>query len=392
MRRFIWLLLVLIISVWLGLQIAKDPGLAFFSYRQWSVEMPLWAALFSLIIVLFLFYLFGCLLSSIDSSFYRWGNWLRWRRKNQSYSKTNRGLIELIEGHWKKAENYLIAGIDQSDAPLINYLALAKAAHEQAAYDRRDTYLCKAHAVAAQAEVAIGLTQAQFQINQGQLEQALATLNHLRIIAPQHGLVLKLVERIYVHLADWQNLLKLLPCLYKAKVVTSEQFTLLEQKTYAELLKSTANYPEGLVSLQDIWHKMPRQLQKTPQLLGCYAQQLLRYPKQTGEVVELLDKSLKKSWNADLVKIYGLLDTADPVKQLTQAERWLIRYPSQALLFLTLGRLSVRCQLWGKACRYFEESLKLEKSAVTYLEYGKLFEQLGDSVSALQAYRSGLAR
>ena len=44
MWGFIWLLIILIASVWLGLQIAEDPGLAFFSYKQWSVEMPLWFA------------------------------------------------------------------------------------------------------------------------------------------------------------------------------------------------------------------------------------------------------------------------------------------------------------------------------------------------------------
>ncbi len=388
MRRFIGLLLVLVISVWLGLYIAKDPGLAFFSYRQWSVEMPLWFALFSLIILLSLFYFIWYLLNGIDNFFYRWGNWLRWRRKTQSYSKTNHGLIELIEGHWKKAENYLKAGITQSDAPLINYLALAKAAHEQMAYDRQETYLRRAQAVTGHAEVAIGLTQAQFQINQGQLEQALATLNHVQTIAPRHALVLKLLERVYVHLGDWQNVLKLLPDLYKSKVITSEQLALLEQKTYAELLKSsTADFPEGLVSLRAVWDSMPRKLQNDPQLLGCYAQQLLSYPNETAEVVELLNKSLKKSWNPDLIKLYGLLNTIDPIKQLAQAERWLTRYPNQALLLLTLGRLSVRCQLWGKARSYFEESLALEESAVTYLEYGKLLDQLGETSTA---YRDGL--
>ncbi len=390
MRRFLWFLLVLIVSVWLGLQIAKDPGLAFFSYRQWSVEMPLWFALFCLLIVLSLFYFMGCFFSGIESLFYRCSNWLRWRRKSQSYSRTNRGLIELIEAHWKKAENNLIAGISQSDAPLINYLALAKAAHEQMAYDRRDSYLSKAYAISPQTEVAIGLTQAQFQINQGQLEQSLATLGHLRSLAPRHGLVLKLLERIYVHLADWQNLLKLIPALNKAKIITNQEAILLEQKSYIELLKSTMNHPSGLVSLRAIWRKLPRKLQQDPQLLGCYAQQLLYYPNEAAEAVELLNKSLKKSWNADLVKLYGLLEMTDSVKQLAQAESWLTHYPNQALLLLTLGRLSVHCQLWGKARSYFENSLALEESPAAYLGYGNLLVQLGDSSAALEAYREGL--
>ncbi len=387
MRRFIWLLFVLVISVWLGLQIAKDPGTAFFSYRQWSIEMPLWFALLALILLLAVCYFIWYLLSGIDRFFYRWGNWWRWRRKTQSYSKTNRGLIELIEERWKKAENDLTAGIAQSDAPLINYLALAKAAHEQAAYDRQENYLHRAQTVAADAEVVVGLMQAKFQIDQGQFEQALATLNHLQTIVPRHALMLKLLERVYVHLGEWQNVLKLLPSLYKAKVITSEQLTLLEQKTYVELLKASTNHPEGMASLQAIWHSMPRRLQKDPKLLGCYAQQLLFYPDETVEAAALLNKSLKKSWDPDLVRLYGLLNTGDTVQQLVQAERWLMRYPDQPLLLLTLGRLAMRCQLWGKARSYFEESLKLKESAAAYLEYGRLLDQLGETSTA---YRDGL--
>jgi HemY protein len=389
MRRFIGFLFILVLSVWLGLQIAQDPGLAFFSYRQWSVEMPLWFAVLSLMVLLALFYFLWRLWGSMDSSFYRWGNWLRWHRKYKSYNKTNRGFLELIEGHWRKSENYLLAGVAQSNAPLINYLALAKAAHEQAAYDRRDTYLRRAHTAAPQAAIAIGLTQAQLQINQGQLEQALATLRHLYTVAPKHGLVLKLLEQLYIRLADWQSLLKLLPSLYKVKMLTSEQRVLLERKTYTELLKAAAHRPAGLAALREIWHHAPRKLQKDPLFMGCYAEQLLYYPAEIGEAVELLHQALKKSWDANFMRLYGLSVTTDSVKQLARAESWLKHYPNQALLLLTLGRLSMRCQLWGKARTYFEKSLALAPNPETYLEYGKLLEQLGDPSGAMQSYRNG---
>ena len=56
MKRLISLLLLLEISTWLGLQIAKDPGYALFSYRLWTVEMPLWSVLIILIVTFTLFY------------------------------------------------------------------------------------------------------------------------------------------------------------------------------------------------------------------------------------------------------------------------------------------------------------------------------------------------
>src|SRR3990167_598109 len=217
MRRFIWILLLLILSVWIGLKIAADPGLALFSYRQWSVEMPLWFAAVGLIVFLLILYSILRFFDGVGSLWQRFENWLRFRRKNKSYSKTNRGLRELVEENWRASEMYLMDGIPQSDAPLINYLAAAKAAQAQCAYDRRDAYLKKAYEIAPQSEIVIGLTQAKLQLEQGQLEQALATLDHLCSIAPRHPAVLKLLERVYIHLGDWKSLLKLIPVLRKAQ-------------------------------------------------------------------------------------------------------------------------------------------------------------------------------
>ncbi|HSW69991.1 MAG TPA: heme biosynthesis HemY N-terminal domain-containing protein [Gammaproteobacteria bacterium] len=387
MRRFIVFIIILILSVWLGLQIAQDPGLALLTYHNWSVEMPLWFAVLSLIALMVVLYLIVRFFDSIDHSFYRWKSWLRFRRKNKACSKTNRGLLELIEGHWKNAENYLLEGIDQSDAPLINYLAAAKAAHELGAYDKRDKYLHQAHNLAPQADVAIGLTQAQLQFDQGQLEQALATLNHLRTIVPLHPVVLKLLEKLYVRLADWKNLLTLIPALRKAKIFTPDQLDHLEQNIYQELMIAASSKLDSLKNLREFWMTVPRRLQKNPRIVYFYTEHLLHYPEAANEAEELINKTVKKSWDSDLVKVYGQIVSTHPKKQLSIAERWLKLYPHQAMLLLTLGRLCLRCQLWGKARTYLDDSLKLAILPETYIEYGKLFEQLGDMSAAAENYR-----
>ncbi len=391
MRRFILAIIVLIFSVWLGLKIAHDPGLVLLTYSDWSVEMPLWFGLLALIAFMFVIYFLVRFFDEIDTSFYRWKNWLRWRRKNKAYSKTNRGLIELIEGHWASAENFLLEGIDQSDAPLINYLALARAAHERGAYDKRDMYLRQAHDLSPQADIAIGLTQAQLQFNQGQLEQALATLNHLRTLAPSHQLVLKLLQKLYVRLGDWKGLLKLLPSLRKAKLLTAEQYDQLELRVYQELLNASASKSHDINTLHEFWATVPRRLQKNPRLIAAYVKKLLAYQIALPEIEELIVKVSNKSWDSELIKVYGVLNTLDAKKQLTHAEKWLKLYPSQAVLFLTLGRLCMRNQLWGKARSYLEDSLKLEALPETFFEYGALLEHLGDTGQAVQNYRAGLS-
>ena len=390
MWRFISMLALLILSVWLGLKIAADPGYALFSYRYWSVEMPLWFAVLSFVVFIIVIYFLLRFFDGIDFSLYRLKNWLRWRRKNKSYSKTNRGLIELIEGRWRGAELYLLEGVQRSDAPLVNFLAAAKAAHEQEAFDRRDNYLRKAHDFSPRAELAIGLTQAQLQLDQGQLEQALATLKHLYNVAPRNTLVLKLLERLYIHLGDWAALLKLLPNLRKAKLMTAENADKLERSAYRELLQSTGNKANGIVGAREVWEQIPKKFQGDTSIVFCYVKIMSQDPSSANDMEALLNKTLKKSWDPELVKLYGLLPCADSKKQLSHAEGWLKRYGNQALLFLTLGRLCMRCQLWGKARNYFEESLKLEPLAETYFEYGKLLDQLGDASYALKSYRDGL--
>lgn len=390
MGRFIGLLLILILSVWAGYLIVKDPGLAFFSYRQWSVEMPLWFAILAFIVILFLFYAVWKFINSVDFFIYRLKNWLRWRSRAKSYSKTTRGLIEMIEGRLKYAEYYLLAGTAQSESSLINYLALAAVSEEQHDINKRDAYLRKAHVVAPDQDMVVGIVQAELQFKQGQIEQALATLKHLRTLRPKQRKVLQLLERVYVHMGDWKSVVELLPALWKAKVVTREEYASLEVRVYAEYLSmpvmSTLNQDE----LQVIWAHIPRRVRKAPDVIASYVSQLMRFAELASATEQFIRKTLKKSWNETLVKLYGLLKTGDTKKQLANAEVWIKQYPAHPTMYLTLARLCMRCQLWGKAKTYYNESLHLQSNADVYLEYGQLLEQLGDLAAAMHAYQEGL--
>jgi HemY protein len=389
MLRFIFILFILILSVWLGVFLANNQALTFVVFRDWIIEMPLWFTILSLIIIFLL--LFGLLrfFDSIGFSFYRFRNWLRWRRKYKAYSKTNRGLLELIEGQWRKAEYCLLAGIPQSDDAIINYLAAAKAAHEQAEFDKRDNYLQKAYDLAPQSAIPIGLIQAQLQFDQGQLELALATLNRLRALAPKQEQVLLLLKKLYIRLSDWSDLLNLIPSLRKIKSIDMQMLNHLEQNIYKELMTSAGN-KKDLEGLHQVWKSLPKKLKRSPLLVNTYVKQLLKFDNASPEVELLIHQTLKKTWDSDLVYTYGKLENVDPKYQLTHAEQWLSIYGPQPVLLLSLGRICIRNLLWGKARYYLEENLKNNPFPETYLEYAKLLERLGEVEQAIQHYHSGL--
>jgi HemY protein len=340
--------------------------------------------------------LFYFLITSVDTVGFWWfkiKNWFYIRRKNQSYSKTQQGLSLLIQGRWKKAERFLIAGADQSQEPLMNYLAAARAAQEQSAFDRRDQYIQKSYQIAPHADLAIGLTKADLEIRQEQFEQAVATLNRLRQLSPRHPQVLRLLEKVYVRLADWKQVQLLLPSMRKAKLLTSEQYYLFEKNIYCELFRASSE--KRLSDVRALWQEVPRYLRKNPEVVCAYASQLMRHAPVTGvettkEIEELIRKTLKSSWQPELVSIYGKLNLRNLNRQLVIVGAWLKMYGPHPELLLLLGKICVRVQLWGKAKDYFERCLAQGKNAEASLDYGRLLEQLGESEDALRVYKEAL--
>jgi HemY protein len=75
---------------------------------------------------------------------------------------------------------------------------------------------------------------------------------------------------------------------------------------------------------------------------------------------------------------------------LQQAEHWLKGRENNANLLLALGRLAIRCELWGKARSYLQASLGSHELAETYRELGQLLDKLNEPELAADCYRKGL--
>lgn len=107
-------------------------------------------------------------------------------------------------------------------------------------------------------------------------------------------------------------------------------------------------------------------------------------------LIRLSASFLTRSPSARLVNIYGRLRGADPGRQLTFAEDLLRTNEQDAALLLTVGRLCLRNQLWGKARHFLEASVAAEPSVEAYNELAALLDNLGEKDLALQCYRNAL--
>ena len=72
-------------------------------------------------------------------------------------------------------------------------------------------------------------------------------------------------------------------------------------------------------------------------------------------------------------------------------EKLLADHPDDPTLLLTLGRLSLRAQLWGKARGYLEACIGRNGPAQAYRELGQLLERCMSRSKAIEVYRRGLS-
>jgi HemY protein len=389
MVKFVIGLLILIaVSLGAVLLVRDDPGLVLLRYREFEVTTTLAFALVALIVaVIALHYTIRLIrgLWRLPGAMQRQS---RNRRFGKSRQQLNQGLIDLAEGRFEKAEHHLVRLVDVSDSPLVHYLAAARAAQLQGKHDARDNYLKAAHEANPDAELAIGVTQAELQLAHQQTEQALATLTHLHTIAPRHDYVTMLLARAYCELEDWQALVEILPDVRRKKLIRENRLREMELAGYRGVLELAGGNQQ---SFEQAWSKLPKALQSDSRMMRFYFDKLARQRWQNNSAEQLLLKSLDQQWDDGLIDAYGRFEAKDANQQLTRAEKWLDDFGHNENLLLALGRISMRARLWGKAQGYLEASIGAKATPAACLALAELFEQqLQQPDRAAEYYQRGL--
>lgn len=374
--------------MWAGYFLQKNPGNFEVTYKDYIIDMPLWLPIIGGILTLFLLTVLFSVLSSVSSTYRRIRDWLVGSSMRSVLQNANEARTAFIEGDWSHAETKMLKAAKNSDSPLHCYLIAAKAAQEQGAIDRRDAYLHQALRVAPDSKIAVLLTQAELQFEQGQYEYCLGTMQELQKLAPNNKQYLKLCSNVFSSTGAWDDMVELLPQLSKYSVIPTEEATVLEIKTYTYVMRNEAK-KSGKQGLIDCWDNLPRHVRNHVEIVENYAQLLLNL-QAYNEVEQLIRNHLKRQWDQKLVKLYGLALSSDVSKQITTAEGWLKTHQDDPALLLTLARLCIAHKLWGKARNYLDASLSIEANPDAYAELGRLLGFLGEQQKALECYKKGL--
>lgn len=388
MRILLTLLLTALAAI-AGTQFFMDePGHVMVSWSGWVIETSLAFAVLALLVAVLaiwfaLRFLFSALLLPA-----RIAAWRRHRRVAGGRRALVRGLIEMAEGRWDRAEKQFLRAARDERPPLICHLSAARAAQRQGAHDRRDGYLHAAIESDPKSEVAVAFTQAELQIEAGQDELALATLNRLDTLLGAHPHLLRLKATLAGRMGDADALLEMTPQLRRHKVFAPDEIGRMERGALLQRIARCVEQGDS-ARLESLWQGLSRDLAADPEVAAALGRGLLR----TGEPAKAaaaLRASLKRDYSGAVMAVFGRVPHEDPAAMLAWAERFLKGHEQDAALLLALGRLARGARLWGKARTYIEASIGRAPSVESYRELAELLDRMGGPEEARDACRKGL--
>jgi len=332
------------------------------------------------------------LLWSLLSALLRGGSWLSdigaERRRRVARVQLVRGLVELSEGRYARAERRLARTARHAETPLVHYLLAARAAQLLGSDERRDRYLREAYESTPEAQLAVLLTQAEFQIARRRYEHALATLHRLEDIAPRDLQHRRLLARAYEEVGDYAALAGLLPSLRRTRALDAGELARLERTAALGRLSAYGERPRA-ADVLDLYERLSAPNRRHPEVVRAVVAALLAAG--AGERASaLLIDVLAREWDEDLVRLYGDLAGGDPGERALVAEGWLATYDESPGLHHALGVLHARLGHHGKARTHFERSLRLGSNPRTALSYARLLELIGERDEARRVALHGL--
>lgn len=305
------------------------------------------------------------------------------RREEQAQRALDDARRFFVEGRYGQAYRQAEKAWREIKRPAMAALLAAQAAHALRQHEKRDTWLARAAENETDTRMARLVLEAEMAISERDYEAAAAHIEALRESGHRHIAVLRLALQTEQGRGRWAEVARIARNLRKVEALTADQAAPLLRRALIEQLRDA----EGdLVALEMVWNSIPVVERQDPGFLLRALPRLI----DAGDrkiAAAAIEAALEKDWESDLAALYGRCETGDLRAQLATAEGWLKQHPDDAELLLSLGRLCLRAQLWGKAQSYFEASLFVTPSRAAHLELARLAERLERSEDAQRHYR-----
>ena len=366
MKRFVWLLCIVIIALLVAIAIHHAPGYVLVHYGHYSVAAPLWMVALGIIIFLVVAYLLwqgAVWLFDLPDRFRHFRSQRRLSKQQQLLSVA---FNAFLTQDWAMAQNHFARLASKNFLPIPCWLLAAEAAGAQGQRDRKHDYMHKAALLKTDKTTA--QTRQVHQLDQllaeGETTTAATLINTL-----SNQLKKKVLEPRQFRLAmaqkAWRTALELITYANQ-----EEQLVICQ-----ELLQKAAH--ETLKSLTTAWSTLPKKMQTHPTVVCTYLT-LLHQHHDNQRAYQLARTFLNQHWSDEVFMKFA--ENHVEASALQDAEKWLKQQPQTAENQYALALLQQQQQLHERAKLTLQNILKLAPSHQTAQRALILACQLNDRV------------
>ena len=309
----------------------------------------------------------------------------RERKSRERASQAIYDTVRLrIEGRFGQALKQATAAYEAGESPGLAALLAARAAHSLRDETRYRFWLGKAAEHDGEMRLARLMTEAKLAVEERRFDEAAERIADLQAGGQRHIAALRLALRTAQAKGNWSEAVRVVRQLVKVKALTAAQADPVKRRAHQEGLRQRAG---DSLALMAYWNEVPRDEQRDARLVGELARALIGAG-DSAAAQKAIESQLAVGWDSALADIYGRCEGGDVRGRLAKAEEWLKREPRDPLLLLTLGRLCVQSQLWGKAESYLDASLAIAPGWEAHVELAHLAERIGRTDDANVHYRA----
>jgi len=387
MKGLLWLLAASALAVALALALRGNDGYALFVLHPWRAEI----SLNLLAVLLIVAFAAGYFLVRMVWHTLRLPSHVRAfreRRRDERGRAAVLGAMQaLFEGRFARTEKLASEANDLGAARGLASLLAARAAQRLREFGRRDQWLERAKESDGEWRFARLMTTAELLLEERRFGEAQAVLHELNASGPRHVATLMLLLRAEQGLANWDEVIRTAKSLEKLNAMPPEALESIRVNAHVALFSRRAH---DLKDFARHWDEVPAPERTHPKIAAAAARAFIRLG-DCRRAHRIIEEALERNWDGALALLYGECTDEDALERLERAEKWLSGRPGEAELLLTLGRLCVQRELWGKAQSYLEASLATQPSQAAHLALAGLFERLGRTDEASRHFRSSAA-
>lgn len=387
MRFLFWLIILATLAVGVTFLSDINTGYALFIVPPYRIDLSLNLFIIYLVLTVIVLYL---VIKLIAGAIALPSKVKRWRARRKQIEARRQGylaILALIEGRMQCVEQAAEKALlyeKNPEARNVILLTAAKAAYVRRDFAQRDHYLQAIEMHNNKLNIAAAMLKAELLADEKNDHEALKVLEKIRKASPKLISAMRLELRIQQRQQNAIRVIELADKLEQLDVLDPVLAEHIRHEAHLQHVSKLMNVTE----LKNWWSKLPFSAQLNPAIVLAMAKGLVLFEDETA-AAKIIEDTLDQVWDSTLLAYYSHLTLHNTLltNQLHKAEAWLKRYPNDAQLLLTLGRLCVASELWGKAQSYFEASLALHPDSGAHAELARLFEQLEQSEKANQHYR-----